>query len=143
MPSPGEEEHGIPGHAGKTGPARLLQHALKELGVSFEAEGETTRIHLAGTIIEVKEDPDLGRITQVSAPLPAPGDDPEDATKPLRVLAVLVTFLRGEPRYVAEEAAPGYYTLHAMIPYQDPYQQAEDLLEAVRRIITLEGYESL
>jgi len=127
-----EDEHGIPGHAGKTGPARLLQQAILALGYSFEAEGDTTRIHVDGVIVEVKDDPDLGRITQVSAPLPAPGDDPGEASKPLAVLGFIVAMLRGEARYVAEEAGPGYYTLHAMIPYGDPYEQAEDLLNALR-----------
>jgi len=129
-----DEEHGIPGHAGKSGPAAMLQRALVELGVSFEAEGETTRIHLEGAIIEVKDDPELGRITQVSVPLPSPGEEPDVTAPPLEVLAVVMSFLRGRVKYVAEEAAPGYYTLHAMVPYRDPYQQAEDLLYALRAV---------
>ncbi len=130
----GDEEHGIPGHAGRSEAARLLQGRLRELGVSFEAEGETTRVHVARIIVEAKDDPDLGLIVQVQAPLPAPGDDPVEAQEALASFARAVLAAGGEPRYQVEEPVPGYASIVAVIPVESPLDQAEAVLRILEEL---------
>lgn len=126
-----DEEHGIPGHAGKSAAARLLQARLRELGVSFEAEGDTTRVHIAGLIVEAKDDPEEGLIVQVQAPLPGEGDDPEEAAGTLAAFARAVLTAGGRPRYTVEELMEGYASIVAVIPVGGAMEQAE----AVARIV--------
>ncbi len=64
----GDEEHGIPGHAGK-GSALALQRLLKNLGCRFEAEGDMVRIHLGDSLLEVKDEPGEGLILEASITL--------------------------------------------------------------------------
>ncbi len=132
-----EEPEGIPGHVSHGGPVRRLQEALKELGISYEAEGETTRIHLGQVIVELKDDPEYGKITQVQAPLPQPGDNPREAGETLKTFAEIVSRLTGEARYTLEELVPGYPSIIAVVPYGDVEKQVQDLLGIIVR--SLEG----
>ena len=134
-----EEPEGIPGHVSHGGPVRRLQEALKELGISYEAEGETTRIHLGQVIVEVKDDPEYGKITQVQAPLPQPGDDPMEAGETLKTLAETVSRLSGEARYMLEELVPGYPSIIAIIPYADLERQVQDLLDIIVKYAGKQG----
>jgi len=129
-----DEEFGIPGHAGKSSAARLLQKRLRELGVSFEAEGEVTRVHVGGIIVEAKDDPDLGLIVQVEAPLPGGGEDPEEAAATLASFARAVLAAGGRPRYEVEEVVEGYPTIIAVIPVEDQLEQAEAVLRIVEEV---------
>jgi len=131
-----DEPTGIPGHSSHKGPERMLQEELARMGVSFEAEGETTRIHLGEVIVEVKDDPDFGRITQIQIPLPTPGDDPLESLKSFEIFSRIVSGLKGEIRYIVEELAPGYPQLLGIIPYQDALEQVEDLLKIIRDLQT-------
>lgn len=126
---------GIPGHASFEGPYKWLQERLRELGARFEAEGDTTRIHVRHVIIEAKEDPEHGSIVQVQAPLPVPGDDPSDHARNLYITSIVVSSLRGDIVYQVEEIAPGYPLLRAIIPYIDAWSLVRDLVTAVRQSI--------
>ena len=130
-----EEPTGIPGHVGGEGPSRRLQETLKALGISFEAEGEVTRIHLGEAIVEVKDDPEHGYITQIQVPLPVPGDDPSGALEAFRVLAVILSSLEGEVHYSVEEIVPGYPSLIGFVSYRDRTRQVEELLLALYRYL--------
>lgn len=122
---------GIPGHASLEGPYKWLQEMLREAGVSFEAEGETTRIHVGSVIVEVKDDPEHGSIVQVQAPLPVPGDNPGVAGESLRLAGEIIARLHGSVYYEVEELAPGYPLLRAIIPYEDEWVLVRDVYEAV------------
>jgi len=128
------DEHGIPGHAAKSAAARLLQERLRQLGVSFEAEGDTTRVHVSGVIVEAKDDPELGLVVQVQAPLPRPGDDPGDAAAALAAFARAVAVAPGEARYAVEEPVPGYPSIVAVIPVPGQVEQAEAVLRIVEEL---------
>ncbi|MEB3780142.1 MAG: hypothetical protein GSR85_07925 [Desulfurococcales archaeon] len=132
----GWDELGIPGHAGHSSAAKLLQSALKDLGVRFEAEGDMTRIMLDGAVIEVRDEPGGGYIVLATLSLPAEaGEDPGEYIEAFsRVLGVFMR-LRGRIRYELDSSLQDYPMLRIYVIYDDLYQLAEDLVEAVRAVV--------
>ncbi len=132
----GWDELGIPGHAGHSSAAKLLQSALKDLGVRFEAEGDMTRIMLDGAVIEVRDEPGGGYIVLATLSLPAEaGEDPGEYIGAFsRVLSVFMR-LRGRIRYELDSSLQDYPMLRIYVIYDDLYQLAEDLVEAVRTVV--------
>ncbi len=130
-----EEPVGVPGHGSKEGPAKMLQEELRRLGISYEAEGETTRIHIHGAIVEAKDDPDRGYIVQVQTPLPTPGEDPGSMVEAYRVLATVVSGSSRDPEYGVEEPVPGYPSLVTVMAYGgDLDGLVRELLSALRSL---------
>lgn len=113
----------------------MLQERLRELGASFEAEGEATRIHIGGVVVEVKRDPELGDILQVQLFLPVPGDDVGEYVRDFRIASRIITGLGGVVSYVAEEAAPGYPVLRAIVPYSGAWMLVKDAFNSVRQAL--------
>lgn len=114
----GEEEMGISGHASHVEPVREFQRTLSMLGLRYEAEGDTTRIHLDGIVVEVKDLPGEGVAIEAIVPLPSgtgeePGFYAESLGTLLRLLKEMGPGLGVE--YSVDEAAPGYPVLRATI----------------------------
>ncbi len=125
----GLPEEGIPGHASKEEWAWRLQRRLREIGVSFEAEGSATRISLpGGAVVEVVE-AEGGYGLAATVPLPA-GGDPEAAEAVATALRVMAR-LGVELHYELDDSLPGYPMLRVTADFQDPYTLAERLLEAL------------
>ncbi len=136
----GWDEAGIPGHAGHTSAAKLLQSALKNLGIRFEAEGDMTRIMLDGAIVEVRDEPGGGFIVLATLPLPAePSDDIQSYKEALSIVLDLFMKLKGRIRYEIDSSLQDYPMLRMYIIYDDLYQLAEDLVEALEVMLGRSG----
>jgi hypothetical protein len=130
-----EEEQGIPGHAGKKEWAKRLQGFLRESGISFEAEGEATRIHLGMLSVEVTEAGETGYAVVITIPLPGSSSDAEDeeaAKAYMDALKVLARLGADEIRYELDTDMPGYPVLRAVIEYSNPDELASKLIEALK-----------
>lgn len=130
-----EEEQGIPGHAGKKDWAKKLQAFLRESGISFEAEGEATRIHLGMLSIEVTESGESNYAIVITVPLPGSSADAEDEEN-VKAYSNALEMLRrlgvDEVKYELDTDVPGYPSLRIMIEYSDPSELAEKLIEALK-----------
>jgi len=129
-----EEEHGIPGHAGKKEWAKKLQGFLREAGISFEAEGEATRIHLGMLSVEVTESGETGYAVVITVPLPGSSSDAEDeemVSAYRNAAKILAGLGADEIRYELDTDMPGYPALRAIIEYRDPVELAEKLVKAL------------
>ena len=130
-----EEEQGIPGHAGKKDWARRLQSFLRESGISFEAEGEATRVHLGMLSVEVTESGENSYAIVITVPLPgssADAGDEENARAYSNALRVLERLGAEEIRYELDTDVPGYPSLRIIVEYSDPGELAEKLIEALK-----------
>lgn len=137
-----EEEQGVPGHMGKKDWAKRLQGFLRDAGISFEAEGEATRIHLGMLSIEVTEAGENGYAVVLTVPLPGSSEDAgdEETVNAYRdALRVLAGLGAGEPRYELDTDMPGYPTLRIIVEYSDPNELAERLIEALKPFTRQEG----
>ena len=131
----GDEELGIPGHASHREYVREFQRTLLMLGLRYEAEGDTTRIHLDSLVVEVKDLPGGGVVIEGIIPLPpATGEDPSYYTsafeKATRLLQEMGEGLKVS--YTLDEAAPGYPVLRATVNVGG-LAEAYTLLEAALR----------
>ncbi len=131
-----DEEFGIPGHAAKSDWASKLQSFLKDLGVPFEAEGEATRIRLyEGVLAEVREAEEGGYAVEVSIPLPGEctgGCDLDYHVEAYRAALRLLAGLGSTLAYYLDDSIPGYPILRARATFDNPYDLADRLAEAVR-----------
>ncbi len=131
-------EHGIPGHASKKEWANRLQRWLKERGVSFEAEGEATRIHLdSGVYVEVAESLEgSGYDLVVTVPLPGTGEEAgEDTIRAIRDAFELLHLVGGGLRYELDNSIPEYPSLRIMRGFEDPEELVEKLIGALERFL--------
>ncbi|MEB3816548.1 MAG: hypothetical protein LRS46_01200 [Desulfurococcales archaeon] len=128
-------EEGIPGHASHERWANELQRRLRELGVSFEAEGEATRINLGeGIVVEIAEAPEGEEGYAVVANIPLPtGGDPEYADSVALALKVLAA-LGSELKYELDESLPGYPMLRVRAVFKDPLDMSRRLLEVLESV---------
>ena len=137
-----EEEQGVPGHMGKKDWAKRLQGFLRDAGISFEAEGEATRIHLGMLSIEVTEAGENGYAVVLTVPLPGSSEDAgdEETVNAYRdALRVLAGLGAEELRYELDTDMPGYPALRVIIEYSDPNELAEKLIEALKPFARQEG----
>jgi hypothetical protein len=125
-------EEGIPGHASSEEWAWRLQRRLRELGVSFEAEGSATRITLpGGAIVEVVE---AGEGYGLAATIPLPGGgDPEAADAAWEALRLMAS-LGVELSYELDTSLPGYPMLRVTAAFRDPHALSEKLLSALQAL---------
>ncbi|MEB3774860.1 MAG: hypothetical protein GSR86_08045 [Desulfurococcales archaeon] len=133
----GDEELGIPGHASHREEVRELQRLLSMLGVRYEAEGDVTRIHIDGLVVEVKDEPGRGVIIEEIIPLPgASGEDPEYYIQAFKAGMEIIAGA-GEGftvSYSVDEAAPGYPVLRATLNVgglDDAYRLLRSILESL------------
>jgi len=130
-------EHGIPGHASKKNWANRLQQWLKQRGVSFEAEGEATRIHLpSGAYVEVTESLEGGGYDiVVTVPLPGTGEEAEEARKAIDDALELLSLLGGQLRYELDDSLPEYPSLRVSRSFDDPEELVNKLISALERFL--------
>ena len=124
------EELGIPGHASKRPSMHRLQQLLRELGLSFEAEGETVRIHVGGIVLELS---DYGEEIQVQVEVvPEPAASPEENARSFYLFGLASALIRAE-EYGVERIA-GYTMIWASRSLGS-LEEAVNLLEgAVMRV---------
>ncbi|MCE4603232.1 MAG: hypothetical protein F7C08_03095 [Desulfurococcales archaeon] len=135
----GEDELGISGHASHVEQVREFQRTLSMLGLRYEAEGDTTRIHMDGLLVEVKDLPGGGVVIEAMLPLPAStGDDPgfysSSAERLFKLMREMGEGLGVE--YSIDEAAPGYPVLRATIRVGG-LEEAYTLLDSALRSLLL------
>ena len=132
-------EEGIPGHAGKTEWAKKIQGFLKERGVSFEAEGEATRIHLDDIVVEVTEaESGEGYAIVITVPLPGSSSEALDeaTSRTLASAMKLAGLLDAEELgYELDTSLPGYPSLRIIVEYSDPNTLADKLVEALKKYL--------
>ena len=129
------EELGIPGHAAHGGFARKLQSFLKAEGFRYEAEGDVTRIHLNGLILEVKDEPGRGVILMASLSLPTEaGQAALEAIAGFQKLFRVLGTLSGEIEYELDKSLPGYPMLRVVVAYANVESLVNDLIEALKLI---------
>ncbi len=133
-----ELEHGIPGHASKKTWANRLQQWLKQRGVSFEAEGEATRIHLpSGVYIEITESMEgEGYDVVITVPLPGTGSEAGDTKSAISDAFEIVSLLGGELRYELDDSLPEYPSLRIIRSYRDPEELVDALISALDRFLS-------
>ncbi len=127
----GDEELGIPGHAGKSEPSKRFQRFLAEAGCSFEAEGDTTRLVLGGSIVEVKDEPGGGVVVEASIPLPTSSTELEAEREGCLKALELLTSLGKEPTYLVDASLPGYPVLRGKVEFKSLEEAYNALYEAV------------
>lgn len=128
----GDEELGIPGHAGKREASKRFQRLLAEAGCSFEAEGDTTRLMLgSGAIIEVKEEPGEGVVVEASIPLPASITELEEGRDSMVKALELLLSLGMEPEYRVDNSLPGYPVLRGRVLFRSMEEAYQAIEEAV------------
>ena len=131
-------EHGIPGHASKKTWANRLQQWLRSRGLSFEAEGEATRIHLdSGLYIEVSEDiEDPSRYAIVlTIPLPGTGEEAEEAKKAIDDALELLGLIGGELRYELDNSIPEYPSIRVTRAFENPEELVAKLTTALEQLL--------
>ena len=125
-----EEPLGIPGHPGKTGWSRKLHEWLRDCGLSFEAEGEATRIVLGQAMIQVAE----GYSVIISLTLPGTGEEAEGFEDDIARAFRIASRIAGdrEIRYELDDSLPRYPMLYIMITFEDPWALAERIVTALK-----------
>lgn len=125
-----ENENGIPGHASKKPWALRLQKWLRDRGAIFEAEGETTRIHVAnGVVVEVSRHDEVYEAT-IGVLLPETISD--DYLVDAITIAFKLALLLGEKlRYELDTSLEGYPRLYITASFEDPDALVEKLTQAL------------
>ena len=127
----GDDELGIPGHASHRGEIKRIQELAGELGLSYEAEGDMTRIALGDLLVEVRDEPGGEGVIQVMAVMPEPGS----AHGVLCPMARVIDAIRGYERYeYSLESIAGYSTLSFTAYYTDIFEAYRNI-EPVLRVL--------
>ena len=127
----GEDELGIPGHASHKDEIKRVQELAGELGLSYEAEGDMTRIALGDLLIEVRDEPGGEGVIQVMAVMPEPGS----AHDVLCSMARVIDAVRGYERFeYSLEPIAGYSTLSFTAYYTDIFEAYRNI-EPVLRVL--------
>ena len=99
--------------------SKPVVEALKEMGVSFEAEGGMVRIHVGGgAYIEISASHGGCNVT-LAASLPALPEEVYEALEAMAKGLSLILSL-GSPRYDLDASIPDYPMLYATISGVDP-----------------------
>ncbi|MCX8196226.1 MAG: hypothetical protein N3F67_04030 [Acidilobaceae archaeon] len=128
----GDHEVGIPGHASHKRQLLRLQRALKELGFSFEAEGDVTRIHVNGALVEVRDEPGIGLALLLNASLPYRCS--KDCDSSLAAFASVLSYLSREVEYELDQSIPEYPMLRARVIFGSVEELVESLISALERL---------
>ncbi|BAA79354.2 hypothetical protein APE_0399.1 [Aeropyrum pernix K1] len=128
---PGEE--GIPGHAGR-GVSGAFQRRLSEMGCQFEAEGDVTRIHVAGGLVEVKDEPGVGPIVEASIPLPVDPSTVGESLEGMKALLGLMTMLGRPLSYQLDDSLPGFPILRVKAVFETLEDAYSSLTAALERL---------
>lgn len=126
-----DEELGIPGHASHSDAIKRFQRFLRTHGYSFEAEGDMTRIHIDGALVELTEEPARGYVLMITIPLPRGGEPEAEIYRPLRALAFFVSNLGASVSYELDTGIPDYPLLRAKVFFTD----LETLLNALYDVL--------
>ncbi|BAN89758.1 hypothetical protein [Aeropyrum camini] len=126
-------EEGIPGHAGRGVPG-AFQRRLSEMGCQFEAEGDVTRIHLAGGVVEVKDEPGVGPIVEASIPLPVDPSTVGESLEGMRALLGLMTMLGRPLSYQLDDSLPQFPILRVKAVFETLEDAYEALAGALERM---------
>jgi len=116
--------------------------ALREYGVSYEAELDHTRIHVEGLVIQTYPEKG-GYVISVSLPLPMGDEEPEqldDYLRSYRALLLLVNSSKGvRPSYELDTSIPYNPVLHMFLFFSDPLS----LISVLKRFLSqLEGFKN-
>ncbi|MEN2999252.1 MAG: hypothetical protein ABDH61_01565 [Acidilobaceae archaeon] len=120
---------GIPGHASHNRHLLRLQRALKELGYSYEAEGDVTRIHLEGSLVEVRDEPGIGLALLLTAALPYKCED--DCASSVVSFSTLLSMMKKEAEYELDRSIPGYPMLRARVVFENVGDLVETLIKSL------------
>ncbi|MCE4625615.1 MAG: hypothetical protein F7C35_07125 [Desulfurococcales archaeon] len=128
-----EEPEGIPGHAGASEWSRALHIWLRDCGLSFEAEGEATRISLPnGVTVELTESEE-GFAVVISLSLATRG---EDLLVEAEVIAEAFWLAgkvagKGKVLFDIDSSLPDYPILYITIPFNSPWEIVSSLQGAL------------
>ena len=128
-----EEPEGIPGHVGASEWSRALHLWLRDCGVSFEAEGEATRISLPnGVMVELTESGE-GFAVVISLTLATRG---EDLLREAEVIADAFRLAgkvagQGGVSFDVDNSLPDYPILYITVPFNSPWELVSSLQEAL------------
>jgi len=125
---------GIPGHASFSEPLKRLQVFLRDNGFVFEAEGDVTRIHVEGAIVEVRDEPGVGLAILASLPLPYGGGDAEYYAEAARVFTSILAMLGRPVSYEVDASLGEYPMLRARVLFGDVEELVESLVNALSRL---------
>lgn len=124
-------EEGIPGHASTREQLKMLQRFLRDKGFIFEAEGDVTRIHLDGAIIEVRDEPGLGLVILASLPLPYGGGDVSYYVEAARAYTFILSSLGRPVSYDVDSSLEEYPMLRARVTFSDVEHLVSSLMRAL------------
>ena len=125
-----EYEAGIPGHASRKPWALRLQKRLRDHGAIFEAEGETTRIHIVtGVVAEVSRHDEVYEAT-ISVLLPETISD-DYLVDTITIAFKLALLLGKKLRYELDTSLEGYPRLYITASFEDPDTLVERLIQAL------------
>ena len=127
-------EEGIPGHASFVGPLRVLQRFLRDGGFQFEAEGDVTRIHLHGAIIEVSDEPGVGLVVSASLPLPYGGGDVRYFAEAAQAFSSILVLLGRPVSYYVDSSLEEYPILRARVIFEDVESLVSSLVNALSKL---------
>ena len=121
----------IPGHASHREEIKRIQELAGELGLSYEAEGDMTRVALGDLLVEVRDEPGGNGVIQVMTVMPEPGS----ASSVLCTMARVMDAIEGYERYeYGMETIAGYSTLSFTAYYTDIFE-AYRRFEPVLRVL--------
>lgn len=120
---------GIPGHASHNRHLLRLQRALKELGYSYEAEGDVTRVHVEGALVEVRDEPGIGLALLLTAALPY--SCREDCASSIVPFSFLLSSMGREVEYELDKSIPGYPMLRARVVFENTESLVETLIKSL------------
>ena len=130
-----EDIHGdIPGHAASEGPAHKLQKFLASRGASFEAEGDTTRVHFNGWVLEVRDEPGGRFSALITINVPDTGPS-EEARRAICEAFNVALSIKGRVTYEVEEYLPGYTMLRIAVTQESFESLVDDLIKVLDKYL--------
>lgn len=126
-------DEGIPGHAGK-GVSLVFQKKLAEMSCRFEAEGDITRIHVSGAIVEVKDEPGQGPVVEASLQLASDSLGVGETIEGFKHALLLLSQLGRPMEYDLDKGIPGFYILRILVRFEGLEDAYDALIQALERV---------